>query len=347
MNSKRLSKLILLTALASLLNSCSSAWEDAEKSPVAVRVVEPRRLDLAQRLSYLGTFHARKEMKVIAQVQGTVQTLPVDEGEKMRKGDIIARLYAPELEASAQRLQADRNYWKQRYESDQRLLEQKAIPPDQAEASKRASISAQAAYDEINSRLQKTIEKAVFDGIVLKWYVEPGQHVMPGQPLMLVGNTLNEIRVNVIEEDVRRGLQPGTPAIIKTVHGKTLPARIAEVAPMADAFTRTMTVKIHWADEESFYLASGASVPVDFILQENKNTLAVPVSSIGTAESEPYLYLIREGRAHKQRVRTGIEENGWVAVEFAWNGRDMVAVTNLNSLSDSAAVFAVALREVR
>jgi RND family efflux transporter MFP subunit len=284
---------------------------------------------------------------VIAQVQGTVQSLPVAEGARIRKGDVLVRLYAPELEASAQRLQADRNYWKQRYDSDQRLLEQKAIPSDQAEASKRASISAQAAYDEVNSRLQKTIEKAVFDGIVLKWYVEPGQHVMPGQPLMLVGNTFNEIRVNVIEEDVRYGLQPGTPAIIKTVNGKTLPARIAEVAPMADAFTRTMTVKIHWVEDEPFYLPNGASIPIDFILQENKNALAVPGSSIGAAESEPYLYLIRDERAYKQRVRTGIEENGWVAVEFAWNGSDLVAITNLNSLSDSAAVFAVALREVR
>jgi multidrug resistance efflux pump len=265
----------------------------------------------------------------------------------MKKGDVLARLHAPELEAAVLRLQVDRDYWKRRNTSDQRLLEQKAIPPDQEEASRRASDGADAAYKETLSRLQKTIEKSTFDGTVLKWYVEPGQNVMPGQPLLLVGDSKSEIHVDVIEEDVRRGLQVGTPVSIKGTVTSFLTGHIAEIAPMASATSRTIIIKIHWNEKEALSLPNGASIAVDFLIRTQNLALSVPINAIADYETDPHLFLIRKNRAFKQNVKTGIEENGWIAVEFSWNGTDPVAVTNLNSLSDSSSVFAVPSKEAK
>lgn len=342
-----LSKLLVLTAIAVLLTYCSGQQEADKKAPVAVRAFKPQQLNLAERLSYLGTIHARREVTVIAQVQGTVQSLPLAEGAEISKGGILARLYAPELEAAVQRLQADRDYWNKRYETDKRLLEQKAIPSEQLEASRRASSAARAAYEEAASRLKKTIEKSAFNGFVLKWFVEPGQHVMPGQPLLLIGDARYEIRVNVIEEDVRRGLRTGSAAEIRLTDGTRRVGRIAEIAPMAEVYSRTVTVKIHWFEEEALFIRYGAATAVDFILKEQKRALAVPVGAVATDDGGSHLYLIRDKRAYKQPVQTGIEENGWVAVEFDWNGSDLVAATNLNSLSDSVRVFSVPMQEVK
>jgi hypothetical protein len=121
---------------------------------------------------------------------------------------------------------------------------------------------------------------------------------------------------------------------------------VAEVAPLANARSRTMTIKIHWADDKNFELPIGASAAVDFILQAYDQTLAVPVGAVINHDIIPYLYLIKRDRAYIQNVNLGIEEKGWVSVDFNWNGTDPVAVTNLNNLSDSSRVFAVPLTEV-
>lgn len=338
--------IILRLLMGVLVNGCSDDQQNTEAAPVAVRVITPEKRNIAERLSYLGTVTAQSEVKVIAQVQGTVQALPLEEGAKMKKGDILVKLFAPELEATVLRLQADRDYWNRRNASDKRLLEQRAIPPDQEEASKRASIYSEAAFKEAAFRLQKTIEKSAFDGIVLKWFAEPGQHVMPGQPILLIGTNKSEISVEVVEEDVRRGIHLGTPATIKSDKGNFITGSVAEVAPLANAGTRTMTVKIQWADNDKIRIPIGASAAVDFILHLQKQTLSVPESAITDADINPYLYLIKKDRAFKQFITLGIEEDGWISTEFDWNGIDPVAVTNLNSLSDSCKVFAVPLTEV-
>lgn len=343
-NKMRIVMLVLLPVLMLFIVGCSGKQEETQETAVAVRTIKPINRDLVDRLSYLGTVHARSEIKVIAQVQGTVQSLPFAEGSRIKKGDILARLYAPELEAAVQRLQAERDYWQRRHNSDIRLLEQKAIPEDQEQSSRRASASAEAAFRETNSRLQKTVEIAAFSGTVLKWYVEAGQNVMPGQPLLLIGDAKSEIHADVVEDDVKRGLQKGTSVHIKNgqdyYYGK-----IVEIAPMANTISRTMLVKIHLDDDTGFNAAVGSSAAIDFVLNVQQQALAVPGSAIVDRLAKPHIYLIRENRAFKQPVKTGTEDNGWVAVDFQWNGQDAVAVTNLNALADSASVFAVPDKE--
>lgn len=344
-NRLRIVLTVMVLVLMLLLQGCGAKLESEQKTAVAVRTVEPRKLDLADRMPYLGTVHARSEIRVIAQVQGTVQSLPFTEGSRINKGDILAWLYAPELESAAQRLQTDRDYWQHRHNSDLRLLEQKAIPEEQEQGSRRASVSAEAAFNEAKSRLQKTVETAAFNGTVLQWYVEVGQNVMPGQPLLLIGDAQTEIHLDVIEEDVKRGLQKGSAIRIKGSQ-KQYNGKVVEIAVMANTMSRTMLVKIHPDDDSGFSAAVGSSVAVDFILKMQQQALAVPLGAVADRLTKPHIYLIKENRAFKQPVKTGIEDNGWVAVDFPWNGQDAVAVTNLNSLANNTFVFAVPDKEV-
>ncbi len=326
------------------LPGCREKPSAAVERPTAVRVIRPVKRDMQERISYLGTWHAAREIQIIAQVQGTVQELPVPEGGRIQVGDLLLRLDAPDLQAAVDRLRVERDYWERRSAADRRLAEQNALPAEQVETSLRAFGSADAAYREALSRLDRTADHSPVVGQVFKWLVEPGQHVMPGQPMLLIGGNRVEIQVEVIDDDLQRGIRPKTLAEYEDLAGKRHRAAVSEVAVRAEGASRTFTIKIHPLEADAGEIRLGAAVPVDFVLREARGVLALPLGALAGDES---IFVIRDDCAWKQPVRTGIEEAGMIEVEFAWNGEDRVAISDLNALRDGVPVYAVSAEEVQ
>ncbi len=346
----KLPRLPLLAAIAALLIlwGCGGNKSDRhETPPVATRVTKPVISDMENQLTYMGTVQSQQEVRVIAQVQGTVISLPVKEGEPIGKGEVAARMDAPELRAAVERLRADAEYWQHRYESDQRLVAAEAIPKEQMEISKRAYLGARAGLQEAESRLAKTVEKSPVNGVVLKWYLEPGQSVMPGQPLILLGEKQLEVHAEVVEEDLHRGVVTGIKANIEDGWGNRFETTVSEVSPAASGAARTFLVKLPVPENHAAGMRKGASVRVKFILKSSREAVTLPIDAIADRYGNPHIFLIRDQQAFRQPVQLGIEKNGWIETAFPWNGSDLVAVSNLNSLSDSTAVFPVLVEEAR
>lgn len=347
----RLALLLALTVFTTLaFTNCTEKDGDrSQNRPVAVRAMKPIMNDMQNRLSYVGTVHANREVRVIAQVQGTVIKLPKPAGAAIQIGELVAEIDVPDLRANVERLVAERDYWCRRQESDQRLVQAEALPAEQAEASLRACRSAKAALAEVDAKLAKAKEHSPISGKVLAWLAEPGQHVMPGQPILLLGDNNLEIHVEVVEEDLLRGIRIGTPAQVRDWQGNEFQSKVVEVAPVTSGAARTFTVELPMPSpdnhRENFRI--GASMRVDFILAANRSALVVPVEAIAGQGDRTYIFLIRQELALKQEVTAGIEQAGLVEVSFPWNGEDWVAVSNLGSLHDSVAVFPVEIEYAR
>lgn len=310
--------------------------------PVAVRVQQPEHRVLENRISYVGTVFAGQEVRVISRVQGTLSAQAFAEGERFEQGDLLGRLESPEIEAAVERAEAERDYWCTRHESDTRLVEQGALAPEQAEASERACRSARAGFDEARAQLDKTRVEAPFAGEVLDWLAEPGQPLMPGQPVVLIGSPAREVRVDVVEEDIERGVDVGTTAAMRLGAEAVVEAPVTKVAPASSGPARAFAVTVPIPATGTSLPRKGASISVDFILERAEDALAVPSRAIAGPVDEPVVFVISDGTAHRRSVTTGVSEGGWTAADFDWNGTDPVAVTNVRSLSDGASVFPVA-----
>lgn len=329
---------LLAISLLILVGCGEEGVESSAARLIAVRVDRPVVRDVESRFSYVGIIHSSQEVRVISRVQGTVSDLPVSEGGRVQKGDPVAVLDVPDLRAVVERIRADRDYWCRRYEADRRLVEAEALPQEQAEASRRACRSARAGLAEAEARLAKAREVSPVTGTVLSHLAEPGQHMMPGQPLLVLGDDALEIHVEVVEEDLGHGIQVGTPVVVYGEGKASVRSTISEISPISSGRARTFTVKFPVPSNTWRW---GASARVDFILASRPDRLTVPVEAVFGQNGDRAVFLVREDRAVYQTVTTGIAQDGRIEVAFPWNGEDPVAVSNLSRLADGVAVFAV------
>jgi len=310
---------------------------------------------MRERVNYLATVHSRVEVKIQAQTAGKVVRLPVAEGGRALAGEVIAELHSPELgdrqekvNAELEKARTERDFVCEIYASDLKLVRAEALPRRQAETSGKncavaeAGLAAAAAgRKELDSLAAKTVETAPFTGMALQWLAEPGQNVMPGQPLLIFGNEELEARVQVSEMDIRRGIMAGLPVLVLLPERGESRLSVTSVAPQARGPGRSVEVRIDLPSELAEGLFHGMSLEVWFVLREEAAAVAVPRRALQSSGPDHFIFLVEDDQARRIKVEPGISEGGWVAVHPAPPDGAWVAVSGLETLSDGMDLFVV------
>src|SRR5437667_2050698 len=282
-----------------------------------------------------------EQVDVLAKVTGFVKWIGVDRGSKVRKGELIARLEAPEL--VAQRAEADSKFQsaqselaraKAKLAADQGTYQRLSaaartpgvVAPNDLEIAQRtkesdqASVaalekSAQAAEDALRavSKLEGYLEiTAPFDGLVTTRYVHPGALVGPAggpgtaTPVVRV-ETVNRHRLVVPVPEYDAAAIPKGAEVSFTVPsfpGKVFRAPIARISQGVDTKTRTMPVELDVHDPGG-ELLPGTFCEVAWPLRRDYPTLFVPPSAVATNLERTFVVRIREGQAEWVDVKTG------------------------------------------
>jgi multidrug efflux pump subunit AcrA (membrane-fusion protein) len=164
----------------------------------------------------------------------------------------------------------------------------------------------QAEIQQIDAKLRDAKSIAPFDGVIMKKFIEIGDTVQPGQPLLKYAD-VEYLQVEVdIPARLRPGLQEGMMLQAQLdVDNRIVPARVAQIFPMADAQRHTVKVK--------FDLPQGVSAPgmyskvlvPDFAAPARSNPV-VPTSAIRYNGSLPGVYVRAQDGTHNLRlIRVG------------------------------------------
>jgi len=351
----------IILAAALLAPACSNPPPpEREAPPVAVRVAPVRTGPIQESVEYVGTVRSSREVRVLARVAGTVADLPVEEGGAVSKGTVVARITAPEndarvhqVAAEARRAKTEREYLCNRFDIDKSLADTGAMSSAQLDASKRACESSRAgetaalaARAQVVSIASKATESASLDGVVLQRLVEPGEHVLPGMPLLVVGGEQLEVRVPVAELDVQRGLKENTPVLLRPGVGDPIKSSVAAVAPLATGPGRTIEVRITIPPEKHGGFSHGQSVDVSFIAAEQEIATAVPLDAVVHEAEGPTVFVVEEDIARRKRVSLGLRDRSWIEVSPDLGKDALVAISGQSQLKDGLRVYAVPARGV-
>lgn len=309
-----------------------------EAVPVSVMAVV--RTNMERSLELTGSVRGWQEVNVAAKVPGRVEEILVEMGDAVRAGDVLVRLddrtaraerdramaAVKVAEAALQQAQAQLKLAEGEKRRVENLVAEKSATQrdyDRVVAEyevARAAVGlaearleeARRALEAAEVNLQEHAVVAPFDGKVAQRFVDVGSLVAAGTPLVRLVDT-SRLRVLCDVPQVEAAaVQVGQEALLTSdmLPGRKFTGRVGIVGPAVDAVSRTLPIEIlvevpRAAGQEQF-LRPGMFVAASIILGREE-VLAVrreAVLEIG-GTGQPYVYVVKDGRAEKRFIRTG------------------------------------------
>lgn len=296
----------------------------AEDLPT-VAVAAVTRQDLSQELTIQAEFRPYQEVELHAMVAGYLRTMDVDFGDRVKEGDVIAALEAPELNDELAHAVATQERTAAAYKNahlDYTRLsgvsrsQPNLVAPqelDAAEALDRTTgaevAAAEADVAKYRTLLGYTRISAPFAGVITARYADPGALIQGGssqsQPLVrLSQNQLLRLDFPVSVSYVD-DIALGEPVKIQ-LEGLVLDGKISRFSRRVDMSTRTMETEV-LVPNPDLKLIPGMYATVVLRVHRRPGALAIPVEAAAVS-AHPTVYVVgRDGVVSERSVKLGIE----------------------------------------
>ncbi len=350
-----LPSLLLLIALGSpgapALAEDASGTQAPQPRPVASEIVD---LSSATRPSYVGVVAARTQTDLAFPVIGTMASRPVDLGDQVAQGDIIARLDPEDLEADLRAAEAGvlvaSAQFKSARDAEQRArdLVARGVDADvRLEDAARQLAAAQARLDQAIAARARAADirsyatlSAPQDGIITQVFAEPGSTLDAGAPVVtLAGTNAREIILDLTEQDVA-ALDIGATFTAYLVAGPDITARatLARIDPMAERSTRTRRLRLTLEDAPPGFRL-GALVQVS-VMATSQASLSIPRAALLDPDTAPAVWLIDRttDTVHRQSVTPGAAYGARLRITDGLTAGDEIVVKGIHSLKDGQIV---------
>lgn len=312
--------------------------------PPAVPVAKVTRGTVAAEVEGTGTVTADVLANISSKITGRVERVFVDQGDRVRRGQVLAILdqtgLRHKVDAARARLAADRakaGERKREWLREKRLQPSGAVGIEEYQryreryAVARSVVRAAAAeLRDVEYQLSLTRIPALFDGIVIRRWSVPGVSVVPGQPMFLVADT-NLIYVDTfIDQNFTGKIRPGQPAtvILRGRENAPLAGRVLRIDPQADQATEEMIAEVTFRiPADRFQLGQWANVYIK--VGEAKDALVVPDTALLTIGN--HVFVLSVGPNNKIRrqpvtVLARSPRNPMVAIAGRFQPNERVAL---------------------
>lgn len=306
---------------------------------IPVQVVAAGVRPIAQYLETNGTLQAESDVNLVARTSGPIVELLVEEGMKVQKGQLLARIDAAEIQAQLSISLVN--------------LEEAELALDRARKSFEAGLVAQEILDLAQSRsdlakaqvrsnqiqLGYTDIEAPFAGWIVERHIKQAEFVQNGTALFRLSDfDPLEVPIQVPERDLGR-LAVGQPAYltVDAFSGERFDARVLRVSPVVDAATGTVKVTLEVTTRGKLRPGMFASVFLE--TDRHARALVVPKSALVLESIGDTVYVIEGEVARRRRVELGFDEAEVVEVVAGLEEGDQVIVLGQDSLSDGTPVY--------
>ena len=321
-------------------------------------VVSPTLASMASVIEFSGPLVAPQTAVVRAKAGGTLVTLAVAEGSRVKAGQLLATIDATEVaarlaerqalveSARAATAQAERTHQNNQRLADQQFisttaLDQSRAALDAARAQERAAL---AQLDTVRAVSRDNRIVAPIAGIVAKRHAVAGEKVSAEQNIVtIVDLSTLELAGSVGTHEVSQ-LAAGTPVQVK-VEGveAAVAGKIARIAPAAEPGTRSIGVTIELPNPDE-RLRAGQYALARVELADPQQRLTVPASAVGNTAGQDHVWLIENGTLARRAVTLGRRDGreGRVEVLGGVTPGSQVLAARFDNLREGAKAIVVA-----
>lgn len=361
-------------------------WRFAQQPPVrvAVAAVDEGPVEATVANTRAGSVSACRRAKLATPVGGRIEVLAVREGQRVRRGQLLLRLWNEDLVArervareslaaaqsriaevcpladnAAREAERARRLRAQGFVSEERLDRAESEARARAAACDRARAQASEAEARVRAALAdtaRTVLRAPFDGIVAEVNGEVGEFLTPSPPgiatlpaVDLIDDSCLYVSAPIDEVDAAR-LAVGMPARITldAFRGRHFAGRLRRIAPYVTAIekqARTVEVEVEFvAPGEARHLLVGYSADIEIVVEARARALRVPTPAL--MPGNRVLVLGASGRLEERRVETGLANWEYTEVRAGLSAGERI-VTSLERAGVAPGARAIAEENAR
>ncbi len=321
-----------------------TAWAEATPS-VLVKTQPLGQYDLTDHLSCYGTITLNPD-KVISlnfPRAGQITRLLVSTGQVVKKGlPLLEFETSPQDSVGYIQAESAVDLSRQELSRLKNLAAEQLATRSQVAQAQKVLIDAEAtltAQRKLGTDRKKELLLAPFDGLVNDLKVAQGERIQMGTTALQLARTDGLLVVLGIEPEDRAKVKPGILVLVTSVFEGSIreSGKIKKVHGMVNPQTKLVDVTVDLKNDPAALLMPGMSVRGEIILNKYHGP-AVPRQAVLTDDQGAYIFVVREGRACRLRVKTLIETKGLVGISGAIRKNDRIVVLGNYELKDGMTV---------
>lgn len=302
---------VVLAAAAIVGGACQGAegapGEDRGAPPAVVLgprdVARVTRADLVAGVPVSGTLMPAVDVRITAPISEVLEAVSVKEGQRVARGQVLARFRTDVVRAAALSAEAQREVAAADYARMQNLLTEGAVAERDVEAALVTLRAAEATEALARQRLAEMAVRAPTSGVITERHVQAGDRVQDGDPLFQLANISElEFEATVPSEHVEH-VRPGASVALALSGFPAVSGRVARVNATVDPATRQLRAYVTVPNRDR-RLVGGLYASGRVVIAQGRGVLAMPRAALRTDGDGATYALVVEGDTLARRTVT-------------------------------------------
>lgn len=305
--------------------------------PVEVAVV--RRDTVTDAISATGQIEAVQSIELRPDIEGRVVQIYVREGSIVPRGAPLFKIDDAELRAQVARAEAARDLARQSLERTRNLLAQRASSQADLERAEATSRSSAADLDLLTVRLDRTVVRAPFGGVVGERLVSLGDYVTTDTRLVTLQTVDPQRAAFQVPERYANQLKRGQRVVFRVaaLPGKEFSGTVDFIDPIVRLPGRTITVKAKVPNPRA-NLQAGMFIEVQLAIGIHPNAAILPEEAVLPVQGANFVWVVADGKATRRPVELGVRTRGFVEATSGVEPGEQVVVGGVERLAEGVPV---------
>lgn len=313
--------------------------EKKKEEAVPVEVAELELGGIESVLRFSSNLEAEERVRVFSQAKRLVTDLLVEEGDRVRKDQVLLRLQDDEQRSALAKTKSQLDKAQREFERQKRLFAQELISEKVYNDANYDLEQLQIAHEDAERELGYTEVRAPIGGTVTGRMVNLGDQIQIGQELFDIVDFDSIVALIYVPEKHLSELRPGLTARLSAqiTGGDDYEGRVERISPIVDPRSGTVKVTIDVGGQAG--LRPGMYVDVNLVTATREDAVLVPKRALVYDNEQVFVYRVTgESRAERVFIETALTDKFYVEPREGLVKGDRVVVAGQAGLKDGALV---------
>lgn len=341
MEKSKITTFALPLLMMSMLAACGEeqVTKKEDKYAIPVETTTVMQGDVSSFYSTTATLESPQEANVVSRISGLIESITVEEGDRVRKGQVLAIIDAKRQQYDLDRSEAEVKIIEQELNRLNKMNNKEFISADSLAKLEYNLQAAIAKKDLAELQVKESRVISPIDGVIAKRYVKAGNMAKEFGDLFYIVNQDELHGIVHLPEQQLTSLKLGQEAQIfsNQQSNQTIDAKVLRISPIVDPQSGTFKVTLAVPNENA-RLKAGMFTRVELKYDTHENVITVPYSALINQDNKQALYVIEGTNANRREVTIGYREGDAVEIISGIKPGEQVVTRGHQNLKDQSLV---------